>query len=310
MEGYWMIRTWTAGPVGEKVKFFVPGAKPSRSARRLARDAKKLTENREHAERELARLINANFREGDLLVSLDYSEEALTGRLERRIRSGQGRHDNAHAGAREEQSGERTRLDDLRDCYGTEEDAEYLEALRQAAQAEAELYILRLHRAAKKQGVQLRYVLTTSNLDGETGETVRVHHHLLLGAEALDLLERDGKTPLIRSRWGRGGVDVKKLSAQPDYTPIAVYLLRQVRHTPDTKGWTASRGLLRPVPVDRVALSGAELRPPKGCALLYRSEYIAGASQYIRYILRARSSPADRGIATPAKRDRNDSEKK
>ena len=38
MEGYWIVRTYEAGNVGEKTKFFVPGARPTRSQRRL-RDA-------------------------------------------------------------------------------------------------------------------------------------------------------------------------------------------------------------------------------------------------------------------------------
>lgn len=181
----------------------------------------------------------------------------------------------------------RDRLEDLLDCYGPDEDALLLEAERRAAQEEAELYLLRLQRAAKKQGIPVRYILTTSNMDGESRETVRVHHHLVIEAELLTLVDAAG-VPLLRSKWGRGGVDIRKLSAQPDYTPVAVYLLRQVRHTPDSKAWTASRGLVRPQPKDRAAISGAELRPPKGCALLYRSEYIAGGGQYIRYIIRAR----------------------
>jgi hypothetical protein len=35
-EGYWVIRTYTAGAVGEKIKYWVPGEKPTRSQRHQA----------------------------------------------------------------------------------------------------------------------------------------------------------------------------------------------------------------------------------------------------------------------------------
>ena len=59
----------------EKNKFFVPGARPTRSQRRLRDAARKQAQNEYSAEKALARLLNANFTEGDLLVGLDYSDE-------------------------------------------------------------------------------------------------------------------------------------------------------------------------------------------------------------------------------------------
>ena len=41
VEGYWIVRTYEAGNVGEKTKFFVPGARPTRSQRRLRDAARK-----------------------------------------------------------------------------------------------------------------------------------------------------------------------------------------------------------------------------------------------------------------------------
>lgn len=81
MDGYWIVRTYEAGNVGEKTKFFVPGARPTRSQRRLRDAARKQAQNEYSAEKALARLLNANFTEGDLLVGLDYSDEGLA-RLE------------------------------------------------------------------------------------------------------------------------------------------------------------------------------------------------------------------------------------
>ena len=87
-------------------------------------------------------------------------------------------------------------------------------------------------------------------------------------------------------KWaGLGGVDWKPLSPQMDYTPLASYLIRQVRRVPDHKKYISSRNLLRVEPKDRIAMSEAEVRVPKGGVLLFREAYHPGLSQYIRYIL-------------------------
>ena len=143
MEGYWIVRTYEAGNVGEKTKFFVPGARPTRSQRRLRDAARKQAQNEYSAEKALARLLNANFTEGDLLVGLDYSDEGLA-RLE------------AWA---------------LRQGLPMETEEERLDAMRAAAEHELQLMIRRTKRELDKLGLPLRYVAVTSDMDGDTGET-------------------------------------------------------------------------------------------------------------------------------------------
>ena len=41
-DGYWALRKYTAGPVGESSKYWIPGEKPSRSQRRIKSDIRKL----------------------------------------------------------------------------------------------------------------------------------------------------------------------------------------------------------------------------------------------------------------------------
>ena len=72
-----MVRTYEAGAVGEKTKFWVPGERPSKSGRRERQEIKKQEQNEQSAEKRLARLLNANFHQGDLLLGLDYSGEGL-----------------------------------------------------------------------------------------------------------------------------------------------------------------------------------------------------------------------------------------
>ena len=75
---------------------------------------------------------------------------------------------------------------------------------------------------------------------------------------------------------------------QTDRTPIAEYWIRQIRHFPNAKKYRHTQNVMIPKPKDRVALSDAESRVPKGCKLLYRQEYRRGAPQYIRYVLPVR----------------------
>ena len=233
-EGYWVIRTYESGAVGEKTKFWVSGDRNRRNRKREKGEIRKQEQNEYAAVKRLARLINTNFRAGDLLVGLDY------------------------------------------DADGYEWLGKEPEEIRASAERELRLLLRRMKRALEKQGQELRYVAITSDMDGDTGEAVRVHHHMILPREALKIL---------REKWKRGGVHWEKLRRQADYLPMAEYLLRQVRRIPDAKKYMRSRNLREPKAKDRVAVTEAEVRMPKGGRLLLRNTYRPGSPQYIRYIL-------------------------
>lgn len=254
-EGYWMVRTYEAGAVGEKTKFFVPGTRPTGKLRRRDRDAARKQEQNEYAtQKGLARLINANFTAGDLLMGLDYSGEGMEKIL---------------AWARENglpvDSGDETQR---------------MNGIWEAASHALDNALRRVKRRLKKQGLDLRAIYCTSDMDGETGEAVRVHHHLIVNA---------GTQDAFLDAWeqcGLGGVSWTPLwKDQEDRTPIAEYIIRQVRRIPDAKKYRSTRNLARPRPKDRIALSDAELRVPAGGKLLFRQEFKPGKPQYIRYTL-------------------------
>lgn len=245
-DGYWVIRTYVSGPVGEKTKFWVPGAKPPRGARRLKSDIKKAAENEYSAVKTVARLINANFRKGDILLGLDYSDEGLK------------------------------KLENSIDGWDDLNEEERADAIYSAAERELKLCIRRVKYLAAKEGINIRFIAVTSDMDGKTGEMVRVHHHLLINREVLELFQ---------AKWTLGGVNKRPLKNQKDYTDIAEYLMAQVRRIPDAKKYTSSRNLVRPQPHDRIAVNGSEIKPPKGAIILHRTEYRIGRPQYIRYIL-------------------------
>lgn len=245
--GYWIVRTYEAGDVGEKTKFWIPEQRPTKSERRLRSNIKKQEQNEASTVKGLARIINANFTAGDVLLGLDYSKAGMK-RLEIRARA---------FGA---------------DRYDKEA---WPEAIRQAAEHEVRLVLRRV----KRELGSVKYIAITSDMDGDTGEVVRVHHHLIVSGDCLDS---------FRKKWKEvGGVSWSHLGHQDDYMPIAEYLMRQVRHVPDAKKYISSRNLIRPQPKDRIVISGAELRVPRGGRILYRNEYRPGMPQYIRYVLPA-----------------------
>ena len=266
-EGYWVVRTYESGAVGEKTKFWVQGLRPtSRNRRKEKSEIKKQEQNEYSTQKQVARLINANFRKGDWFLGLDYSQAGME-RLEAYI--AEHRFPATESGDAE---------------------ADHMEQLRLAAEREMRLCLRRVKRELQKDGAALKYIAITSDMDGDTGEAVRVHHHLIINREAREAFVQ---------KWQElGGVDWSPLSDQPDYTPIAEYLMRQVRRIPDAKKYIPSRNLVRPQPKDRVAYSGAELRVPKGGQLLFRSEFKPGQAQYIRYVL-----PESRRSAPPGEEE-------
>lgn len=251
-DGYWVVRTYEAGQVGEKTKYFVLGDRTRRNRRKEESSIKKQEQNEYSAKKRLARLINANFTHGDILLGLDYSDASYK-KLERSARK-------------------------AAPDYDSLPEDDQLRCIREAAAQEMVNYLRRVKRALEKEGRadELNYIAITSDMDGDTKETVRVHHHLIVPASC---------EHIIRMKWGHGGTYCKPLSKQEDYMPIAEYLIAQVRGTLNAKKFVSSRNLIRPQPKDRIAVSDAEIRVPRNCKLIQRAEYKRGAPQYIRYIL-------------------------
>lgn len=240
--GYWVIRTYESGAVGEKIKYFIPGERPSRSRRKINSEINRQEKNETQVIRSLARLLNANFKKGDILLTLDYSDEGLDVILDKALES---------------------------------KNIDIDETIYKAAEHEMKLCLRRVKRECDMLGIELKYAATTSDMDGETNECVRVHHHLVINREALSV---------FKEKWTLGEAHHEPLSGQKDYTAIAEYFIKQVRKIKDAKKYVSSRNLLRPQPKDRVAVNNSELRTPAKAVLLHRSEYRPDRPQYIRYL--------------------------
>ena len=248
-EGYFVTRTYRAGLVCEKIKYWVSGKRPAKVGRVTSAEIKKQEQNETQTIRAAARVLNENFKTGDIILGLDYSDEGLSAILSK------------HS-AKE---------------VVFESEEEKLEYMYEAASHEMKLFLRRVKRECDKQNIVFKYgVAVTSDMDGKTGELVRVHHHLVINKESLEIAQ---------AKWLLGGVHFEPLSNKPDYTDVAGYFIRQTRKIKDAKKFVCSRNLVRPVPKDRIVPSSAEIRVPKGGVLLHRSEFKPGRPQYIRYLM-------------------------
>lgn len=235
-DGYWVIRTYVSGRVEEKIKYWVSGQKPTRNKRKLCEYIRKQEQNEKQSEKNLARILNSEFGRDGVLVGLDYNVEAY-----RKL---------------------------FAECRSREE--RLIEAEHQAS-----LCLRRVQREAKKRGIEVRAVIVTADMDGETKKEVRVHHHIVVNREAAQLFGEKWK---YSKR-----VDYENLQRQKDRTPLAHYLMEQRLHIYQGKAYTTTRNLKRTVYKDRIARNGAEIALPKNCELLYRSAHVMGLSQYLRY---------------------------
>ena len=159
---------------------------------------------------------------------------------------------------------------------------------RAAAEKQLDLFLRRLKRAMKKEGLELRFAgAVTSDMDGRTGADARIHHHVVLPKEAAAFLYL----------WRLGSNYIRTLRKQDDYTAIAAYLLQQVRRIPDAKKYKCSRNLKKPLVYEREAKRAGAMRNPSGTLLMASSEYdIESGSHYIRYIKAPK--PGETGLCT------------
>ena len=139
----------------------------------------------------------------------------------------------------------------------------------------------------KKHGKVLKWVIAPSELDGETGELVRVHVHVVISGHGLRL--EDGVFWLYDEKledvWGNGEVDVQILRRQKDYYPLARYLILQARGVADEKKYSVSRNMVKPKVEHLYTYSPAPLRVPTGASALPGTRYDPEAGvNFVRYI--------------------------
>lgn len=257
-------RTYIAGAVVEQIVFKLPdthsGGKPRKSSPSQAKRVR--TAHDKSLPNKMARLANCNFSNNDYFITLTYNDAE---------------HSKLAASA------EKLRLSKMQMEFAGIADTHYL---YEAARQDLTKWLRRVRYACDKAGIDLRYLGVTSDMDGESKNDVRVHHHLFLNAEAVDI---------ARARWrsaGNGedcnsvGFKATQLWAeQLDRLPLCKYMLEQTCHYTDERAYKASLNLVKPAVRTVQVKDGHLAAPPRWGSLLYSSEWIPGKSQYIRYWL-------------------------
>lgn len=169
-------------------------------------------------------------------------------------------------------------------------DPEHLEQMGggyEGAKKEGRKFIERLAYRLKKQGILCKWILAPSEIDGETGELVRPHVHIIIAGGGFRV---ENKELLIGNErvediWGQGSVDMKQLNHQKDYYPLASYIINQSRGVADEKKYTCSRNMKKPIIHREIVTSGRQLRVPSGATELPGTKYDPEKNQnFVRYI--------------------------
>lgn len=213
----------------------------SNNRKRLPHGRSSEEKNAKDAKRILARLLNNNFAVGrDGCLTLTYTDPYL---------------------CRLKESDDGEAPSDLR--------------LYLAAKRDMEKYMKRCRRACKTARIDLRYIYVISDLDGKSAKSVRVHIHLIVNKEAVEI---------CKQQWTAGYVTSTTLysAAHGDLSRLAQYLIDQVRDLPRQKRYHPSRGLKVPPKSVTQHTHYPSLDLPSGCVLTYRSQSCNG-TYTIRY---------------------------
>lgn len=150
-----------------------------------------------------------------------------------------------------------------------------------------ELFIRRLKKQLKRQGCgQVKWVSVCSEKNSRTGEAARPHVHLVISGEGMTF--HNGQwwcgEKSLEEIWGMGGVYGEPLRRMSDYTPLALYLLRQAGRETDRKKYHVSRNMDKPVVEEYDVLTDRELRAPAGAVVVDKRYDVLTGANYIRYI--------------------------
>lgn len=262
-EGKWMERKYVArNGVVERTRFLVGRSAKPRSKKEGRTDERKQEGNRNSATHRLGRLLNHNFSQGDLFLTLEYTTAERTALRKKALQQLPARH-----------TGEDTR-----------------NRVMELAREDAMLFVRRLRRIWGKAGQELKAIVVTSDMDNEGKKKAAIHHHLVISGELAVIQEKTltigGRSP--EELWGHGITGWECLRSG-SYSPLAVYLMKQVRDIPQWRKYTTTRNLEKIVPEEYEVGPGTdpteEIRIPAGARMEERLHFGESAlCQYVRYI--------------------------
>ena len=174
-------------------------------------------------------------------------------------------------------------------------DDEHYPEDRAAMQKETVNFIRRLTRSMAKAGApEVKYITVLSEKDGKTGNQVRKHAHIVISGKYAEF--KDGEwyvgKKTISQIWGRGIAYAEPLRNQDDYTPLAVYLIKQATADENAKKYTCSRNMAQPIITEEDCVTDRQFKAPKGATICENRYDTLIGENYIRYI--APKSPANK----------------
>lgn len=283
-----------ANGVVERTRFYVAdNTRISRGWRRATKERKE-EQNMQSCIRKVARILNCNYTPNNgLLITLDLHEAGLDKLMSKlsaeqqeiliALRSPVGEIGTWSTAGKKKAKSSASETEKKEEQGKAVQAA--LDALRGRLDHELGLWLRRLKR--KHEG-KIKALMVVSDMDHETGELVRCHCHIVLAAEGISW-------DLLRKEWKLGSVDIRQLRNQRDYTPIAVYLMKQVRRQPEKKKYRVTQGMEQPKVEQRLVIGRTEISVPPGAYVLERSEYHTDSvGQYIRYIPESKKGRKDR----------------
>ncbi len=259
--------------VEEKRSWFHVGPeyRKQRGTRRVgASTEKKIRANEKSCILNCARTINCNFEAGDWFVAL--------------------KHDDGHYPA----------------SQATDPDQKREEEYQAAKRILTKKFLPKLGKEYRKAtGKKLKAVWVTANWSTHRKCFTRIHHHIVLPADALDLAQR------IWKRFGGAGtLQAETLNQEGDYTRIAAYMIDNVHGRPSGENrWSACRGMEKPVLCGWEEVSDVEnVQPLPGSivkdVVRYEDEDGRVVSAYLRCTLPERVKIRGGQVVLPKRRGR------
>lgn len=116
----------------------------------------------------------------------------------------------------------------------------------------------------KSTGKPLMAVWQTANRSPKRQAPARLHHHLVVPADAVELARK-----LWPAFGGEGTVIAVDLDQDPDRSRLAAYMVANVNgRLPGMKGWSGSRGMAKPVVSEPEEVRSVdEMQPLKGAVI-------------------------------------------
>ena len=240
--------------------FWISDSAQPRRGKARASTARKQEANRNQAAHILGRKLNNNFSQGDLFLTLTWSDREW-----RKLRT---------AAYKTLEKGSRAKPEEKKDAILFE------------GEREGKLFLRRIREAGAK---DLKYCIVPSDMDGKTGDPARVHVHIILSGEQVTQTKKELRIcgRRLEEFWTFGAVDHEFLRGG-SYSALAAYLIRQTRDIRNHKRYACSRNL-EPIEYEEIELGpdASPLQAPPGAIV---EEYQNSPTNeygmvYIRYVV-------------------------